>query len=68
MSKTLGRVTACVDCKNKFLHKLVAEAFVANPNGYKYVRHVDGNYDNNLPENLVWMSASEKSKRAYSKL
>ena len=63
-----GRVIACIDGKSRLLHALIATAFVANPNNYKYVRHVDGNFSNNVPENLVWMSASEKSKRAYGKL
>ena len=63
-----GRITCCVDGKMKQFHKLVAAAFIPNPNGWKYVRHIDKNFDNNLPENLAWMSSSEKTLRAYGKL
>lgn len=48
-------------CKNgvedpRFVHKLVAEAFIPNPNGYDVVHHKDHNPTNNRVENLCWMS------------
>lgn len=36
------------------VHRLVAEVFVANPNNYKIVRHIDGNKNNNFADNLIW--------------
>lgn len=36
------------------VHRLVATAFVDNPNGYRYVRHKDRNRQNNTAENLEW--------------
>lgn len=33
---------------------LVAQSFVPNPNNYKYVRHIDGNKENNRADNLEW--------------
>lgn len=36
------------------LHKLVANHFVPNPNGYAEVNHIDGNRHNNTAENLEW--------------
>ncbi len=38
-----------------YLHRLVAEYFVPNPEGYRYVIHKDGNKDNNGAENLIWI-------------
>lgn len=38
------------------LHKLVAEHFVPNPNGYKEINHIDGNRYNNSADNLEWCS------------
>lgn len=36
------------------LGRVVAEAFIPNPNNYKYVKHIDGDYSNNSVENLMW--------------
>lgn len=42
------------------VHKVVAELYVPNPNGYKFVLHKDGNRQNNSYTNLVWVPDSEK--------
>lgn len=37
-----------------FIHKLVATAFIPNPDNYSVVRHKDDNRRNNVAENLMW--------------
>ena len=39
---------------NKFIHRLVAETFIPNPNKYREVNHKDENKHNNMVENLEW--------------
>ena len=50
------RLTKNGICKSKLVHKLVAEAFIDNPMGYKYVNHIDENKTNNKVDNLEWCS------------
>lgn len=51
--------------KNFFVHRLVAMAFLSNPNNYKTVNHIDGNKKNCFLENLEWASISQNTKHAY---
>lgn len=44
--------------KNFSVHRLVAEHFLENPNGYEFVNHKDENKSNNVYTNLEWCSAS----------
>ena len=40
--------------KLHYIHRLVAIAFVDNPNNYHYVKHHDRDYTNNNADNLYW--------------
>lgn len=42
-------------------HRLIAEAFISNPNNYEYVHHINNNRLDNRLENLKWVSASENN-------
>lgn len=42
--------------KNHYIHRLVAEAFLNNPQNYNYVNHKDQNTFNNIYSNLEWCS------------
>lgn len=53
-------------CKySRYIHRLVAIAFIPNPYGLPCVNHKDGNKCNNSVENLEWVSRSENVLHAY---
>ena len=40
--------------KNFLLHRIIAQAFIVNPNNYKEINHKDENPSNNSLQNLEW--------------
>lgn len=50
--------------KNHKIHRLVAEAFIPNPDDKPEVNHKDGNTQNNHASNLEWVTASENVTHA----
>ena len=60
--------------KTYYIHRLVAEVFIPNPNNYLEVNHKDENKQNNKVENLEWCSREynnnygTKTQRASEKI
>lgn len=51
-----------------YIHRLVAEAFIPNPEGHKYIDHIDRNKNNNHVSNLRWVSAKENTDNLAGKV
>lgn len=52
-------------CKSMFVHRLVAEAFIPNPDNLPCVNHIDGNPHNNERYNLEWCTHKDNTRHYW---
>lgn len=62
---TMGN--ADIQRSTKFVHRLVAELFLPNPNNLSDVDHLDGNRMNPDLSNLEWVTHKENVRRSYER-
>jgi len=60
-----GYETVQIGGKTKLIHRLVAEAFIPNPENLPEINHIDGNKRNNAVSNLEWVSHLENIRHAW---
>ena len=49
----------------RYLHRLIALAFIPNPNNYRTINHVNGNKLDNSISNLEWSSDEKQQRHAF---
>ena len=61
------RVSFSINRKRKqfYVHRLIAEHFIPNPDNLPQVNHIDGNKLNNSLDNLEWVTVQDNVIHAY---
>lgn len=52
--------------KEILIHRLVAEAYIPNPENLETVDHIDNNKENNCINNLQWLTHADNNKKAHN--
>lgn len=52
--------------KTYYIHRLIANNFIDNPNNYNEVNHIDGDKTNNNVNNLEWCTHKHNMREAFT--
>lgn len=61
-----GHPKVMLDGKTEYVSRIVAETFIENKNNLSDVKHVDGNKENNMADNLTWTTHSDTQQATYN--
>lgn len=61
------RLCRARDIKRVLVHRIVAFAFIPNPDNKPYIDHIDGSRNNNKAENLHWVTHKENLNNPITK-
>jgi hypothetical protein len=61
LDKSNGYMVVNINYKKTYVHRLVAETWVKNPEGHSVINHKDSNRTNNTKDNLEWCSYKENN-------
>lgn len=59
-----GYIYVQINKKTHRAHRVIAKAFIPNPDNLPEVDHIDSNKQNNCVENLQWVTRSQNAKKA----
>lgn len=59
-----GYRMVCINYKKLYVHRLVAETYIPNPNNLDTVNHKDGDKMNNHIDNLEWTTRRDNCEHA----
>ena len=61
------RKTHYIQVNNLYVHRMVAELFIPNPDNKPFIDHIDGNKHNNHVNNLRWVTQQENCHNPITK-
>ncbi len=65
LDKIHGYYCIAINGRNEKRHRLIAMAWVPNPNNYNEVDHIEGLQEGDFPENLRWVTHLENMNNRY---